>query len=108
MRKLRKLRFDAVKFMAEYNDAVAANLTVREFCQLTGTPAGSLHNRLELLAQRGFTLPMLRNMKKQSRLGVRLGVATAYRRRRTAVKVEQPVVVIARPVTFQAFVGTGF
>ena len=109
MRKLRKLQFDAVKFMADYNDAVSADLTVREFCELSGTPQGSLHNRLELLARRGFVLPMLRNMKRQSRLGRRLGVAPAGPKpRRSVAKMEQQVSRGARPVTFEAYVGNGF
>lgn len=86
-RKLRRLTIDVTKFLADYNDAVALQMPVREFLQVTGLSIGGLHGRLRTLAKRGVILPMLVGMKKKTQMGRLLGVCPAVE----PAKQEAPV-----------------
>lgn len=89
-RKLRRLTIDVTKFLADYNDALASNMTVKEFCEVTGLHIATLHGRLRTLASRGVVLPLLNGMRKQTKMGRLLGVcpSTPAETKTAAVKEE--------------------
>lgn len=120
MRKLRRLTIDVSGFLRDYHDAVESGITVREFCEVTGLHIATLHGRIETLAKRGVILPLLKGMRKKSRMGRRLmGIEES---KSTALVVPKPVVVdavavepveqapppVTQPLVFTVCVGTGF
>lgn len=111
MRKLRRLKIDVTKFLADYNDAVASGMAVSEFCQVTGLHISTLHGRLRTLAKRGVILPMLPGMKKRTKMGRLLGAWEPPAREEQAPIVTPaavPVVTAAPAATsFQICVGSG-
>jgi hypothetical protein len=108
MRKLRKLTIDVAKFLADYNDAVESGMTVREFCTVTGLAIGTLHGRIETLARRGVVLPLLKGMKKRTKMGRRLLGLPAEKPQPAPAPAAEEKVQGAAPPTFQVFVGSGF
>lgn len=107
-RKLHRLSFDVPKFLADYNDAVASEMHVSEFCGVTGMFNASLHHRLRILARRGVVLPLLKGMKKRTKTGRILGVCDEPPRPERAPKAraETPHAPVVVP-TFQICVGSG-
>lgn len=110
-RKLRRLKIDVTKFLAEYNDAHACDMTVRDFCAVTGLHISTLHGRLRTLAKRGVILPMLKGMRKRTQLGKMLGACPSPAVADEAVQV--PATPVEVPValdspSFQICVGSGF
>lgn len=108
MRKLRRLKIDVTKFLADYNDAVASGMSVREFCQVTGLHIATLHGRMRTLAKRGVLLPMLKGMRPRTKMGRLLGVCPPLPREEQAPApkpVEAPAAVVVP--SFQICVGSG-
>lgn len=108
-RKLRRLTIDVTKFLADYNDAHASDMTVREFCQVTGLGIGTLHSRLRTLAQRGVILPMLKGMRRRTKMGRLLGVYPSVPvKDEAAPAVPVAVLPAVDCPSFQICVGSGF
>lgn len=116
-RKLRRLTIDVPKFLADYNDAASSDMTVRDFCEVTGLHIATLHSRIETLASRGVILPLLKGMRKKTRMGKRLGLLAPAPRKVRAAKTtalivhpdHKPDEPEAAPLpTFSICVGNGF
>lgn len=108
-RKLRRLKIDVTKFLADYNDAHASDMTVREFCAVTGLHIATLHGRLRTLAKRGVILPMLKGMRKRTKMGRMLGACPPVPATQEVAAAEPVAVPV--PVdcpSFQICVGSGF
>jgi hypothetical protein len=74
-RKLRRLSINVPAFLKDYNDAVAAGMTVGEFCQVSGLAINTLHGRIKTLAKRGIVLPPLKGMRRRTKMGRLLGIS---------------------------------
>lgn len=59
--KLTKMSLE--KFIQDWRDAAAADLTRREFCKLTGLTEGAVYIRQRNLERRGISLPLLRGQR---------------------------------------------
>lgn len=78
--KLTRMRAENLeKFIQDWRDAAAANMTRGEFCKLMGLSQGSVYVRQRNLERRGISLPLLRgqrgigsNSGKARRVKVRL------------------------------------
>lgn len=108
-RKLRRLTFGVTEFLKDYNDAASTGMSIREFCECTGLPIGTLHGRLRILAARGVILPMLKGMRRRTKMGRLLGGCPPI-----PVTEPQPDVApaaeperVAAP-SFEIHVGSGF
>jgi hypothetical protein len=68
---MRRLGFDTTTFIAEYRQAVDANLTLRELADLMGITYSTLCCRKHALGKRGIRLPKLRNGNCLRRIAAR-------------------------------------
>jgi hypothetical protein len=68
---MRRLGFDTTAFIAEYHQAVEANITLRELADLLGITYSTLCCRKHALAKRGIRLPKLRNGNSLRRIAAR-------------------------------------
>jgi DNA-binding Xre family transcriptional regulator len=94
---MRSLRFDAPAFIAEYNSAHDAGLTLRDLADLMGITYSTLTCRKHALAKRGIRLPKLKNGN------VKRIAARPILRLAAPVQVQvEPV-----PMTFTIDVGVG-
>jgi DNA-binding Xre family transcriptional regulator len=94
---MRSLRFDAPTFIAEYNQAHSAGLTLRDLADLMGVTYSTLTCRKHALAKRGIRLPKLKNGN------VKRIAAKPMLRLAAPVQVQvEPV-----PMTFTIDVGAG-
>lgn len=94
---MRSLRFDAPTFIAEYNQAHSAGLTLADLADQMGISYGALCCRKHALAKRGIRLPKLKNGN------VKRIAARPILRLTAPVQVQvEPV-----PMTFTIDVGVG-
>lgn len=80
--KLTRMRAENLeKFIQDWRDAAAADMTRAEFCKLTGLSQGSVYVRQRNLERRGISLPLLRGQR---------GIGSNGKVRRVKVKVAKP------------------